>query len=184
MNPDCIAKEAGILRDIHSYVNLSHDFVEEMISSLNMPADLRYSLMKSARLRVRDKKPAKDNTVLSLRKMFGEEEGSYTIRVISGISEIFEPLPDHGPKLEKVLVERFVELEANYAFLKGVRRNVINLAQLKYAELSVKTVENRLNALLEPLVFLKGLFAQEVTTAENEKKPAAVLILDQLKKEQ
>ncbi len=184
MNPGCVAKAAGILRNIHSYVNLSHDFVEEMITSLNIPADLRYSLIKSARIRVQDKKPVKDNTVPSIQKLFGAEGGSYTLTVLTGLQEVFAPLPDHGPKLEKALVERLVELEANYAFLKGAKRYLTNLAQLKYARLSAKTAESRLNTLLEPLVFLKGLFSQEVATAGDEKKPAAVLILDQLKKEQ
>ena len=183
-NPVCISEEAGILRDIHSYVNLSHDFVEQMISSLKLPADLRYSLLKSARFRVVHKKPEKDKTAPSLQKLFGSDGGSHTLTVLTGLSEVFTPLPDHGPKLERALAERVIELESNYAFLKGVKRHLTNLAQLKYARLSVEAVENRINSMIEPLSFLKGSFSGEIDLlGEGGKKPAAVFILEQLKKE-
>ena len=181
-NPVCISEEAGILRDIHSYVDLSHDFVEQMISSLKLPADLRYSLLKSARFRVVHKKTETDKTAPSVQKLFGSAGGSHTLTVLTGLSEVFTPLPDHGPKLERALAERVIELESNYAFLKGVKRHLTNLAQLKYARLSVEAVENRINSMIEPLSFLKGSFSGEINLlGEGGKKPAAVVILEQLK---
>lgn len=183
-NAQCISQEASILRDIHSYVTLSHDSVEQMISSLELPADLRYSLLKSARLQVSRSEPEEDNTIPSMQNIFGAEEGSHTLAVLQGLSEVFTPIPDHGPKLERALSERVVELEANYAFLKGAKRHLTNLAQLRYARLSVEAVENRINAMVEPLSFLQGAFTGEMdSTGNGKKKPAAVLILEQLKKE-
>jgi len=182
--PECVSKEAGILRDIHSYVSLSHDFVEKMISSLALPADLRYSLLKSARLHVVSKeKPVEDHTMPSIQNVFGSSGESYTLTVLTGLSEVFTPLPDHGPKLERALADRVVELEANYAFLKGAKRHITNLVQLKYVRLNALAADHRINSMIESLSFLKGSFSGEIDLTSEGKKPAAVVILEQLKKE-
>ncbi|MGB7290951.1 MAG: hypothetical protein WBD99_02095 [Thermodesulfobacteriota bacterium] len=182
-NADCLAEEASLLRDIHTYVNRAHSFAEQMIESLNIPANVRYALFKSIQLQRTKTSPTEKNIAKSIKNIFPTQDDSLSLAVLSGLEEVFTPMPDHAPRLERALAKRLGELEADYIFLKGAKKYLKSVAQLKYSRLSVEVVEKRLNSLTEPLTFLKHTLFGEVSKSEENKEPAALKILEKLKKE-
>jgi len=182
-DPNCLSKEALLLRDIHAYVDRAHSFSEQMVESLNIPADVRYALFKSIQLQRTRKTPTENNIAKSIKNIFPAQENSPSLTVLSGLEEVFTPMPDHAPRLERALAKRLGELESNYIFLKGAKKYLKSVAQLKYSRLSVEVVEKRLNSLTEPLTFLKHTLFGEVSKSEENKEPAALTILEKLKKE-
>ncbi len=181
--PECLSKEADVLHDIHTYINYSHDFVEKMIVSLDVPAETRYALFKAQKFGDAKAKPIQDNTTKTIGNLFDPESSSYSLQVLTGLKEVFTPMPDHAHKLEIALAKRIGDLESNYIFLKGAKHYLTSLAQLKYTHLSVQAVESRMNSMDDQLSFIQNALFGEFDALEGDERPAALKVLEKLKKE-